>query len=323
MNRRAVITGLGSAVMLPFAARAQQAMPVVGLVRSTPSASFGHLVAALREGLAETGFVEGRNVVIEQRWAEGQIERLPALVHDLLRQRVAVLVTNNVATLTAKAATKTVPIVFSVGTDPIQDGLVTSLNRPGGNVTGVSFLTGILGSKRLEIIRQIVPKAAPIGMLVHPGFAETEGERRDVQEAARTVGQELIVLDAINSAEVEAAFAAMAGRGARAVIVGTGPFLNSRRPIIIAGAARYRLPAIYPLREFADEGGLMSYGTSQADGYRHAGIYAGRILKGEKPGDLPVLQATKFEFIINLKTARALGIEFHPQLLATADEAIE
>jgi len=323
MRRRDAIRMLGGAASLPFAARAQQAMPVVGYLRSTPSRPFENIAAAFREGLKEAGFVEGHNVAIESRYAENQLDRLPALAAELIGRRVSMIVANSSAARAAKAATSTIPIVFTVGNDPVRDGLVASLNRPGGNVTGVTFLSGVLGTKRLELLRQFVPKATSIAVLVNPNTSETEIERNNLQAAAQAIGQQIIVADVGNGSDIEAAFASFVQRGAGALLAGTGAFLNSQRQLIVALAARHGIPAIYAAREFAEAGGLMSYSTSQTGAYRQTGIYAGRILKGEKPGDLPVVQATKFEFVLNLKTAKVLGLEFHPQLLGIADEVIE
>ena len=325
MKRREFITLLGGAAAAwPLAARAQQpAMPVIGFLRSTSLVEFSHLVTAFRQGLKETGFVEGQNVAIEYRSAEDHLDRLPALVADVVRRPVNVIVGNAIASVAAKAATTTIPIVFASGSDPVSDGLVASLNRPGGNVTGVHFFSAVLGAKRLELLRQLMPKATTMGVLVQPNIPNTEAERRDVLAAAQAVGQQVIVLDATNSREIEAAFATFVQRGAGALLVGGGAFMNSNRERLVALAARYALPAGYAWREAAVAGGLMSYGTSQSDAYRQAGIYAGRILKGEKPGDLPVILATKFEFVINLGTAKALGLEIPDKLLALADEVIE
>jgi putative tryptophan/tyrosine transport system substrate-binding protein len=319
VKRRAFITLIGSAAAWPLAARAQQpAMPVIGFLRSTSLADATHLVVAFRQG-------EGENVAIEYRWAEGRLDRLPALFADLVRQQVALIVGNTPSALAAKAATTTVPIVFATGSDPVIDGLVASLNRPGANATGVSFLAGVLGTKRLELLRQLVPKAATIAVLVDPGpnVPEAERELRDIQAAAHASGQELIVVEVRSDRDIEAAFATFARRGAGALFVGTSAFFNSRRERVAALAIRHALPASYVQSEFAAAGGLMSYGTSITDAYRLAGIYAGRILKGEKPADLPVQQSTKFEFVINLRTAKALGLEIPDKLLALADEVIE
>jgi putative ABC transport system substrate-binding protein len=325
MRRRAFIALIGGAAAAwPLTARAQQpAMPVIGFVRSTSSADSAHLVAAFRQGLKEAGFIEGQNCAIEYRWADNQFDRLRALVADLLRLPVAVIVGNFNAALAAKAATTTVPIVFASGGDPVGDGLVASLNRPGGNVTGINFLGGELGAKRLELLRQLVPKAATIAVLVNPDRADTEADRRDVLAAARAIGQQLVVLDVGSDQNIEPAFGTIVQRGAGALYVGAGAFTNSHRERFVALAARHALPTIYSQREAVEAGGLMSYGTNIPDAYRHAGVYAARILKGEKPADLPVMRSTRFELMLNLKTAKTLGLEIPPTLLALADEVIE
>jgi putative tryptophan/tyrosine transport system substrate-binding protein len=324
MRRRDFIKVAGSAIAWPFAAHAQQpATPIVGLLRSTPLAPFQNLVVALGQGLKEAGFVEGQNVAIEYRYADIQIDRLPVLVADLIRLPVAVIVVNSGAAFAAKAATTTVPIVFAAGDDPVKSGLVASLNRPGGNITGVSFLSSQVGPKRLDLLRQLVPKATRIAMLVNPGRHDTEPERKDVQAAAQAIGLQLITLDVSNDRDIETAFATLVSGGAGALLVGTGAYLTSKRESIIALAARYAIPAIYQLREEVVAGGLMSYGPNQSSAYHQAGIYAGRILKGEKPADLPVIQSTKFEFVLNLKTAKTLGLDVPMTIQMTADEVIE
>jgi putative ABC transport system substrate-binding protein len=298
-------------------------MPVVGFLRSVSLADAADLVTAFRQGLKETGYIEGQNVVIELRSAEGHLDRLPALVADLIGRPVAVIVGNNNAAIAAKAATATTPIIFATGSDPVRDGLVASLNRPGRNVTGVMFLVSGLGAKRLDLLRQFAPKATLIAMLVNPGSPDTEAERRDVEAAAQRLGQQLIILDASSDRDIETSFATIVQRGARALLVGTGAFLFSNRERLVALAARHALPAIYADPEDAVAGGLMSYGPSIVDAYHQVGIYASRILKGDKPGDLPVIQSTKFEFLLNLKTAKALGLDIPPTLLALADRVIE
>jgi putative ABC transport system substrate-binding protein len=325
MQRREFITLIGgAAVAWPIGAGAQQpTMPVVGFLRSPSLADATHLVIAFRLGLKEAGFVEGQNVAIEYRSAENDRDKLTALVSDFTRRPVVVIVGDNPSALVAKAVTTTVPIVFATGGDPVSDGLVASLNRPGGNVTGVSFISGVLGPKRLELLRQLVPRAKTIAMLVNPSTAETVTERSDVQAAAQAIGQQLIILDVSSDRDIETAFATFVQRGAGALLVGTSGFMFSNRERLVALAARHALPANYFLREFVVAGGLMSYGTSITDAYRQVGIYAGRILKGEKPANLPVMQPTKFELVINLKTAKALGLTVPPTLLTSADEVIE
>jgi putative ABC transport system substrate-binding protein len=298
-------------------------MPVVGFLRSASLANATQLVIGFRRGLKEAGFVEGQNIAIEFRSAEDHADRLPALVAELISRPVAVIIANHTSALAAKAATTAVPIVFASGSDPVRDGLVASLSRPGSNITGVVFFTGELGTKQLELLRQLVAKATTIAMLVNPNSPETETERRDVQRAARSIGQQLLILDVSTEHDIETAFATFVQRGAGALLCGSGPFLNSNRERVVALAARYALPVSYSWREAVMAGGLMSYGTSTSDAYRYAGIYTGRILKGEKPADLPVMRSTKFDFVINLKTAKTLGLEIPPTLLALADEVVE
>ena len=315
---------LGSAAAWPVAGRAQQpAMPVIGLLRDTPSAPFAHIVNAFGRGLKEADFVDGQNVRIEQRWAEGHEDRLPALLADLIRGNAAVIVANRPAALAAKAAGTSTPVVFATGNDPVSDGLVASLNRPGANFTGVVFITSALGAKRLELLRQLVPGTATLAFLVRPDTGETETERIDVNNAAQGFGQQLVTVDVTTEPELEPAFTKFVQVGAGGLLVGSGPFLTSHRERIVALAARHRLPTISPLREFVSVGGIMSYGASISDAYRQAGVYAGRILKGEKPADLPVMQSTKFELVINLGAAKALTLTVPDRLLALADEVIE
>jgi putative tryptophan/tyrosine transport system substrate-binding protein len=325
MRRREFISLLGgAAVTRPLAARAQQpVIPVVGLLNSGTSTANARNVGALRRGLEQAGFTEGQNVALELRWAENQFDRLPTLAADLIHRPAAVIVGNTLAALKAKAATTSIPIVFTTGSDPVRDGLVASLNRPGGNVTGVVFITGTLGPKRLELLRQLMPTSAAIAMLVNPNTSETEAERKEVQVAALAIGQQLVVLDIAGIGDIETAFATFAQRGVRALLVGTGTFLFNNRERIVALAARDGIPTMYSAREAVVAGGLMSYGSNISDAYRQAGIYVGRILKGEKPADLPVMQSTKFEFLINLKTAKTLGVTIPDKLLAIADEVIE
>jgi putative tryptophan/tyrosine transport system substrate-binding protein len=328
VRRRDFITlvgGVAAAVATcPLAARAQQgAIPVVGFLRSTPQAPFENLASAFRQGLKEAGFVEGQNVAVDYRYADNQIERLPALVAGLIHRPVAVIVGDNISAIVARHATMTVPIVFATGGDAVRNGLVGSLNRPGANVTGISFFSGELGSKRLELLHQLVPRATTIAMLADPDTPTSAAERADVEAAAQSKGQQFIALDAKSDGDIETAFATMEQLHPNALLVGAGAFLNSRREQIAALAARHALPAMYFTREAVVAGGLMSYGASVGEAYRQAGIYAGRILKGEKPADLPVMRSTKFELVLNLKTAKALGLDVPPTLLAIADEVIE
>jgi putative tryptophan/tyrosine transport system substrate-binding protein len=323
VKRRVFISLLGGAAAAwPLAARAQQpALPVVGFLRSTPSAPFMHFVAAFQQGLRDEGFIEGQNVSIEYRSADNQLDRLPGLAADLVRRQVAVIVANSPAAEAAKAATQTIPIIFVTGGDPVTTGLVASLNRPSGNLTGVVFFaSGHLGTKRLELLHDLVPKGAIIAVLMDPGFAN---ELPAVEEAGRALGRQLVVMKAASERELDAAFSAMVQAGVGALLVGGGPFFMSQRSGLVALAARHAIPAIYDGRDHVEAGGLMSYGTSLTGAYRQAGLYAGRILKGAKISELPVMQPTTFELVINLKTAKALGLTVPLIMQMTADEVIE
>jgi ABC-type uncharacterized transport system substrate-binding protein len=324
MRRRAFMAGLGSAAAWPVLARAQH-MPVIGLLGSESPEFDAYRVSAFRQGLGETGYVEGRNVVFEYLWAEHHFDRLPALAARLLDRRVAVIVGigTTPAALAAKAATKTIPVVFAVGGDPIKLGLVESLNRPGGNVTGVSFLVSLMAAKRLQVLHEIAPGADLIGFLVNPKSPNAEGDTKDAMQAAETIRSKIIVTGINAESDMDAAIAALVQQRVGAVTFAPDQLFFDHREQIVALADRNALPAIYPLREFVDAGGLVSYGTSISDAFRHAGVYAGRIIKGEKPGDLPVQQAVKVELVINLKTAKALGLTMPLSLLGRADEVIE
>jgi len=325
VRRREFITLFGGAAAAwPLDARAQQpAVPVIGFLDSTAAAARANRVSAFRQGLGEAGFVEGRNVAIEFRWAENRLDRLPALVADLVRHRVAVIVANGPSVATAKAATSTIPIAFVTGGDPVEDGFVGSLNRPGGNVTGVSFTSDPLDPKRLGLLHELVPKPAVLGLLWDPDFPASEVRLQIVDAAARSLERQMVTVKVRTEAEINAAFATIVQAGAVGLFVGAGPFHNSQRRQLVALAARHGLPATYAQREFATIGGLMSYGASDTDAYRQCGLYVGRILKGAKPGDLPVVLPTKYELVINLTTAKMLKLEFPPRLRALATEVIE
>jgi putative ABC transport system substrate-binding protein len=325
MKRREFITLIGGAAAAwPLVSRAQQpTLPVIGFLRSTSFANATELTTAFREGLKEAGFVEGQNVAIEFSSAEDHTERLPALVADLIHRPVAVIVGNSISVRVAKAATTTIPIVFTFGGDPVKEGLVASLNRPGGNVTGVTFFNDVLGSKRLELLHQLAPKAKVIAVLIYPGNLNTVAERMDMVAGAQSIGLQLVILDAGSDREIELAFTTFIQRGAGALLVGTGAYLRGHRERIVALATRHALPTSYVWREAVLAGGLMSYAPSITNAFRQAGIYTGRVLKGEKPAELPVMQSTKFEFVINLKTAKALGLDVPQPLLIAADEVIE
>jgi putative tryptophan/tyrosine transport system substrate-binding protein len=327
MRRREFITLFGGAAAAwPLGARAQQpAMPVIGFLNVQSASSRPHQVDAFRQGLAEVGYIESKNVTIEYRWAENQYDRLPELAADLVRRHVAVIAATGGApsALAAKAATSTIPIIFTAGSDPVRAGLVPSLNRPGGNVTGISFLTDALAAKRLGLLREIMRGPGAIAVLINPQGPDAPAQVKDIRSASQATGQAINITMASTQGEIDVAFANITKSQARALIVGADPFFNDSRQQIVALAAQSSLPAIYEVRDFVLAGGLMSYGASITDAYRQAGVYTGRILKGEKPGELPVVQAVKFEFVFNSKTAKALGLELNPQLLATADEVID
>ena len=326
MRRREFIILLGGAATWPFAARGQQsAMPVIGFLNLASAGSFRLYLDVFLAGLSETGYVEGRNVLIEYRWAEGHYDRLPALAADLVGRQVAVIAAlgGNAPAQAAKAATTRIPIVFVSGGDPVSGGLVASFNRPSGNVTGVSWIATALVPKRLELLRRMAGNSAVIGALVNPSYPDHDLQLRELKEAGAAIGQEINIVHAGTPHEIDTAFASLVQRGAGALIVANDPFFLSLRDQIVALAARHSLPAIYFAREFAVAGGLISYATSLADALRQGGVYTGKVLKGARPADLPVMQPTKFELVINLKTAKALGLTVPPSLLAIADEVIE
>ena len=325
MKRRAFITLFGGAAAWPLVARGQQAvMPVVGFLHPSSSNTLWDRLPAFRQGLKETGFVEGENMAMEYRWAEGQLDRLPMRAEELVRRRVTVIATAASSAFAVREASATIPVVFVSGEDPVRLGLVASLARPGGNLTGISFLAGELAAKRLELLSQLVPAATRIALLVDPSYASmTELTMREVEAAARATGLQIRVLTAQTSREIDAAFAILGQERLDAVFVGPGPFFNARRVQLAQLAARYAVPTTHPTRPEVEAGGLMSYGPSITDAYRQVGVYAGRILKGTKPADLPVVQSSKFELVINAQTARMLGLTVPPTLLAVADEVIE
>ncbi len=323
MRRREFITLLGGAAAWPLAARAQQLVPVIGFLRSTSLADSTRLVTAFRQGLKEAGFVEGQNIAIEYRSAEDHLDRLPALVADLIRRPAAVIVGNTPSALATKAATAAIPIVFVTGSDPIRTGLVASLNRPGGNVTGVVFTSVDLNAKRLGLLHELVPKAGVMAALLDPNAPEIEIELRDLEAAGRAIGRQILFVKPADERDFAAAFGTIVQAGAGGLLLGGGAFLFSRRRQPATMAARHALPAIGINYSFAEAGGLMSYGASLTDAYRRAGDYAGRILKGARPADMPVELASKFELVINLATAKGMGLDIPPTLLARADDVIE
>jgi putative ABC transport system substrate-binding protein len=328
MKRREFITLLGGAAAAwPITARAQQPerMPVIGFLNSQAPEERPHLLAAFRKGLSETGYFEGRNVAIEYRWARNRFDRLPDMVEELVRRSVSVIVGSggDNAGLAAKETTKTIPIVSTIGGDPVKLGFVASINRPGGNVTGVSLFAGLLAAKRLEFLRELTPKATTVALLVNPNNPNAGLDTTEFRESARTIGLQVVVVAASNESELGPAFLDIAKNGAQALVVATDPFFTGQRERLVMQAARHALPASYALREFVDAGGLMSYGANRSDVYRQIGVYTGRILKGDKPSDLPVMQPTKFELVISRKIASALNLVVPPTLLVAADEVIE
>ncbi|MBI1774232.1 MAG: ABC transporter substrate-binding protein [Proteobacteria bacterium] len=325
MRRREFIALAGAATVWPTAPRAQRSRPLIGFLGSGPAVGFEPMIAGFRDGLAEAGYVEGRNVDVEFRWADGQYDRLPSLAAELVKREVTVILASGavLSALAAKAATSTIPVIIATGADPVEFGLVSSLARPGGNVTGVHMLSATLGAKRLELIRELVPTGKMVAVLVHSHSPGGEAEYQEIDAAARAIGQSIFRVEAASDSEFDAAFATIVQRRASGLVLGTDTFFNTQRERLVALAAQYRLPAIYGWREFAASGGLISYGSNRREEYRLAGIYVGKILGGTKPGDLPVQQATKVELVINLKTAKTLGLTIPVTLLGRADEVIE
>jgi ABC-type uncharacterized transport system substrate-binding protein len=324
VKRRAFITLIGGAAAWPLAARAQQqAMPVIGFLHVASQEAYSHVVAGLRRGLAETDFVEGRNVAVEYRWGEGQLDRMPSLLADLLDHQVSVIVANLQGAQAAKSAGVTIPVVFSTGYDPVKQGFVETLNRPGGNMTGIYLFSTELEGKRLGLLHDVVPKATIIAVLINANRPDADAQLRDVQSAAARLGVRLVVLHANSDHDFEAAFARLIEQKAQALLVCGSPIFFNARDQLVALAARHNIPAAFEVREFATAGGLLAYGSSLADAYRQLGVYAGRILKGAKPADLPVVRPSKFELVLNVKTARTLGINISDNLLLLADEVIE
>jgi putative tryptophan/tyrosine transport system substrate-binding protein len=326
MNRRQIIAGLGAAAAWPVPARAQlPTMPVVGFLGAPAAPPYARFADAIRQGLRDAGFIESKNLTIEYRWADGHYDRLPRLADDLLRRHVAVIVPigGAPATVAAKQATSTIPIVFNMTADPVALGVVASLNRPGGNVTGVAIMGVELEPKRLELLHEVAPQAAVIGLLINPSNPQAASQVREVDEAARRLGQQILVLSARDEGELRAVFATLNQQKVGALLIGQDTFFTSQPALLVALAERYQIPTISPWQEQAALGALMSYGASLEDSYRQTGVYAGRVLKGEKPADLPIQRATKFELVINMKTAKALGLTVPSSLLALADEVIE
>ncbi len=326
MQRRGFITLLGgAAITWPLDALAQQTMPVIGFLGSQSRDTFERVFPSLWRGLGELGFAEGKNVGIEYRWAEDRYDRLPAMAAELVRDKVAVIVASggNVSVLAAKTATATIPIVFPIVSDPVTGGLVESLNRPGGNVTGIAMLTSELDAKRIDLLREMIPSADVIGALMDPSRPDAAAQLKSVQAAAQAIGRQLAIASAGNEGDFDTAFESLVQQRAGAVLVAASPLFTSRRDHLVALAAHHAMPTMFQFREFTEAGGLVSYGASVDEAYRQAGVYVGRILKGEKPSELPVMQPTKFELVINLKTARSIGLTIPPGVLAIADEVIE